>query len=73
MEAIGLYTNKEMILTGIKARNAEDIMRRLCDRAMQMKCIEPVFITALLERKKSIRPGFPQAFPSLSLTFTTAA
>ena len=63
METIGLYTNKEMILTGIKARNAEDIMRRLCDRAMQMNCIEPVFVTALLEREKEYPTGLPTGVP----------
>lgn len=63
MESIGLYTNQEMILTGAKAESVEEIIRMLCGAAMKNQCIEPLFITALLEREKEYPTGLPTGVP----------
>lgn len=63
MEAIGLYTNQSMILTGIMVTNAEEVIRLLCGKAMENTCIEPTFISAVLEREKDYPTGLPTAVP----------
>lgn len=63
MEAIGLYTNQTMILTGVSAADAEEVIRLLCGRAMENACIEPKFITAILEREKEYPTGLPTEVP----------
>lgn len=63
MEATGLNTNQDMIVTGLEAKDAESAIRKLCALAMKMQYIEPVFITALLEREKVYPTGLPTGIP----------
>lgn len=63
MEAIGLYTNQSMLLTGASAGGAEEVIRMLCGKAMENACIEQKFITAILEREKEYPTGLPTAVP----------
>lgn len=63
METIGLYTNQTMILTGVNAKSATEVIELLCDKALQNRCIEPQFITAILEREKEYPTGLPTAVP----------
>ena len=63
MESTGLYTNQTMILTGVREADAEEAIRLICGRAMENACIEPEFITAILEREKEFPTGLPTAVP----------
>lgn len=63
METIGLYTNQTMILTGVNVQSATKAIELLCDKALQNGCIEPRFITAILEREKEYPTGLPTAVP----------
>ena len=63
MESTGLYTNQTMILTGVRAADAGEAIRLLCGRAMENACIEPEFMTAILEREKEFPTGLPTAVP----------
>lgn len=63
METIGLITSQEMIITGLKAKNAEDVMQKLCGRALQNNYITPEFMTALTEREKEYPTGLPTGVP----------
>ena len=63
MEAIGLYTNQTMILTGAEAKDAEEVIRLLAGKAMDNGCINEEFITAVLAREKEYPTGLPTAVP----------
>jgi len=63
MEAIGLYTNQSMILTGVDTPSATEVIKLLCSRAMENACITPAFVSAILEREKEYPTGLPTVIP----------
>lgn len=63
METVGLYTNQTMMLTDAEAADSKAVIEMLCGKAMENKCIEPEFVTAILAREKEYPTGLPTVVP----------